>query len=145
MKYVLYFIVATSVLVSSCSKNDQDIETKDLTAKYKPIFGKWKQVGAFISSGGPQYWVDVDNGEELTFSSDGGFSSNRFSGCTNGDFEIESDELKLSYNCDGFESGFENSEGFITYIITFESDYFLITPTSGAICTDGCSYKYIRI
>lgn len=41
-------------------------------------------------------------------------------------------------------TGFENSEGAITYEITFEANYFFLTPTS-VICIEGCSYKYENI
>ncbi len=138
-----YFILAFVFCMFSCSNNNDTIVSQDLSVKDDPIIGKWKLVEAFISSGGPQYWVDVENGEEITFTSDGLFSSNRFSECTNGDFSIESNELFLNYSCNGFTTGFENSEGAITYKITFESNYFLLTPTS-VICIEGCSYKYIR-
>ncbi len=129
--------------MSSCSKKDDTLVIKDFSGKDEPIIGKWKLVEAFISDGGPQYWVNVENGEEITFTGDGLFSSNRFSECTKGDFSIELNELYLNYNCEGFTSGMENSEGLITYNITFESNYLLLTPTS-LICIEGCNYKYIR-
>ena len=143
MKYLLYFVLASVFFISSCSTNYDTLESKDFSANDNSIIGNWKLVEAYISSGGPQYWVNVENGEEITFTSDELFSSNRFSECTNGDFSIESNELFLNYSCNGFTTGFENPEGAITYKITFESNYLLLTPTS-VICTEGCSYKYIR-
>jgi hypothetical protein len=129
--------------MSSCSENNETLESKDISATEEPIIGNWKLVEAYISSGGPQYWVNIENGEEFTFSSSGLFSSNKFSECTTGDFSVELNELSLNYNCNGFKTGFENSEGAITYKITFESNYLLLTPTS-VICFEGCTYKYIR-
>jgi hypothetical protein len=106
------------------------------------ILGKWKQTKAYISSGGPQYWVDFENGEEIEFFEDGTFSSDRFTECSIGDFLIEEKTLILEYNCNGFSPQLENEEGFITYELEFYSNYFVLTPTSGPICIEGCSYKY---
>ena len=120
----------------SCSSDETNkIINTDLT-------GEWQLTEAYISAGGPQYWVDVENGEELIFFENGLFNSNRFLECTTGTFSTEQNELLLNYDCNGFESEFENEEGFITYDLNFELDYFIVTPTSGPICTEGCSYKY---
>tara|TARA_R100000935_G_scaffold18989_1_gene36605 strand:+ start:164 stop:598 length:435 start_codon:yes stop_codon:yes gene_type:complete len=143
MRYLLYFVLASFFLISSCSTNSDTLESKDFSSKDNPIIGNWKLVEAYISSGGPQYWVNIENGEGITFTSDGLFSSNRFSECTNGEFSIELNELFLNYSCSGFTTGFENPEGAITYTMTFESNYLLLTPTS-VTCIEGCSYKYIR-
>ena len=106
------------------------------------IEGKWKQNEAYISAGGPQYWIDVDNGEEIEFYNNGTFSSNRFTECTTGTFSLEENKLSLEYDCDGFETQSENGDGFITYDLELFSNHFILTPTSGPICIEGCSYKY---
>lgn len=143
MKYLLYFVLASVFSISSCSKNYDALESKDFSMKDDPIIGEWKLVEAYISSGGPQYWVDIEDGTEYIFSSNGTFLSNNFSECTIGDFSIVSNELFLYYRCNGFTTRFENPEGAITYTVTFESNYLLLTPTS-VICFEGCSYKFIR-
>ncbi len=143
MKFLKYFILASVFIMSSCSKNDEVPESKDLSYD-NSILGNWKLVEAYISSGGPQYWVDIESGEEITFLSNGSFESNRFPECTTGEFSIESNELFLTYTCDGFTTGIENPEGAITYKLTFKSNYLILTPTS-VICFEGCSYKYKRI
>ena len=53
-------------------------------------------------------------------------------------------QLILEYTCDGFESGFENNDGFITSTIRFENDCFIASPSSGPICVEGCSSKFQR-
>lgn len=116
-----------------------------LTADESVIVGKWKNTEAFISAGGPQYWVDVENGEYIEFFENGTFSSNRFTECIIGKFSIEENKLLLEYNCNGFNAESENEEGFITYKLEFYSDYFILTPTSGPICIEGCSYKFQKI
>jgi hypothetical protein len=143
MKYLKYFILASVFIMSSCSKNDEIPESKDLSYDHS-ILGNWKLVEAYISSGGPQYWVDIESGEEITFLSNGSFESNRFSECKTGEFSIKSNELFLTYTCDGFTSGMENPEGAITYKLTLKSNYLILTPTS-VLCFEGCSYKYKRI
>ena len=108
------------------------------------LIGEWKLTEAYISAGGPQYWVDVEDGEEIVFFENRIFNSSRYSECTTGVFSLEQNKLLLQYNCDGFESQSENEEGFITYLLEFESDHFIATPISGPICIEGCSYKYQR-
>lgn len=113
----------------------QDSENSDLN-------GKWKLSEAYISAGGPQYWVDVENGEEIEFFESGTFNSDRFNECTTGSFSIEQNELLLEYSCSEFNPISENENGFITYKLEIHSNYFVLTPTSGPICIEGCSYKY---
>ena len=108
------------------------------------LYGKWKLSEAYISAGGPQNWVNVEDGEELVFFENGTFTSSRYLECTTGIFSIEENKLILLYKCDGFESESVNADGFITYNLEFESGYFIATPTSGPICIEGCSYKYLK-
>ncbi|CAH8287165.1 hypothetical protein EV196_109117 [Mariniflexile fucanivorans] len=88
--------------------------------------------------------VTIDNGEEFKFSKNGTFTSTKYSKCSGGNFSIESDELRLKYNCKGFTTGIENTEGYITYKITYESYNLIMIPTS-VICTEGCSYIYKKV
>ena len=92
--------------------------------------------------GGPKYWGDVENGEVIEFFENGTFSSDRFIECITGNFLMEENKLLIEYNCIGFNTDFENEEGLITFKLEFYSDYFILTPTSGQICIEGCSYKY---
>ena len=133
-----YFLIATLLLFIACDKTIDEA----IPADESLIAGKWEQTEAYISSGGPQYWVDVENGEEIEFSDNGTFTSNRFTECMVGNFSIVENKLLLKFNCDGFKTQSENEEGFITYKLEFYSSYFILTPTSGPICIEGCSYKY---
>ena len=128
---VFIFILVFSVF--SCSSNE---------FHNSELIGKWKLTEAFISSGGPQYWVNVEDGEEFEFFENGTFTSNRYSECTSGIFYTELNKLLLKYNCEEFESESENADGFITFDLEFDSNHFITTPTSGPICIEGCSYKY---
>ncbi|MEP5340080.1 MAG: hypothetical protein ABJL44_11770 [Algibacter sp.] len=141
MKKILIFGITLLLvmLFFSCDTKDKiDIPFDN------EVIGKWKLFESYISSGGPQYLVDVENGEEFVFFQDGSFSSDRFSDCTDGDFLIQSENLILKYDCDGVNIGSENSNGEITYNVTFESDFLILIPTS-VICIEGCSYRYKRI
>jgi len=140
MKAVYYLLLINLFLASGCDKYTSRTNDDENT-----LIGKWQLTEAFISSGGPQYWVNVEDGEEIEFFADGSFVSNRFSECSVGDFFIASNELLLEYNCNGFEVESENQDGFITYDLRFDSNHFVVTPTSGPICIEGCSYKYIRM
>jgi len=136
MKFKYYFIVSLLFFIA-CDKTDEPIIANETL-----IAGKWKLTEASISAGGPQYWIDVENGEEIDFFENGTFSSNRFTECSNGNFSIIENELLLEYECTEFNTESENNEGIITYKLEFYSNYFILTPTSGTICTEGCSYKY---
>lgn len=138
MKFTYYLIISLLVF-TACDESDELV-----TANQTLIAGKWKNTESFISSGGPQYWVDVENGMEIEFFENGIFSSNRFTECTDGNFSLLENELLLEYSCNDFDSGAENENGFITYNLEFYSSYFIITPTSGPICIEGCSYKFKR-
>jgi hypothetical protein len=108
------------------------------------ILGNWKLDKAYISAGGPQYLVTIQNGEEFKFSDDGTFTSTEYPACSIGNFSTESKELILKYGCDTFTTGIENADGNITYQVTFESEHMILTPTS-VICIEGCSYIYKKI
>ena len=123
----------------------EDYPKNPIPADESMLVGKWKLTKAYISSGGPRYWVDIENGDEFEFFENGTFSSNRFSECMNGNFLIEESDLLLEYNCSEFNTGLEDEEGFITYRLEFFTDFFMLTPTSGPICIEGCSYKYQSI
>ena len=129
-----------TIILFSCNSSNSNIELDS----ENPIFGNWKLVEAFISSGGPQYWVTIDNGEEFKFSQSGTFTSTKYQECSGGSFSTELNELILRYNCSGFTTGIENSEGNVTYEMTFESNNLILIPTS-AICIEGCSYKFKKI
>ena len=133
-----YYLIAVLIFCFGCNKTSDE----PIIADASTISGKWKETEAFISAGGPQYWVNVENGEEIEFLENGTFTSDRFTECIGGNYSIANNELQLKYNCDGFNSESENEEGFITYKIEIFSNYFLLTPTSGPICIEGCSYKY---
>lgn len=131
-------LLAVLLLFTACDKNSSG----PINADEVSIAGTWILTEAYISTGGPQYWTDVEDGEEITFFDDGTFASNRFSECETGNFSMTDNELLLEYDCNGFDVVSENEEGLITYALELFSDYFILTPTSGPICIEGCSYKY---
>jgi len=135
MKNLIYIFILIGGFFSCNSDESNEFNNSDL-------IGKWKLTEAFISAGGPQYWITIEDGERFVFSEDGTFTSSRYSECAGGIFFIESNKLLLQYNCDEFESQSENVDGFITFDLKFETNYFIATPTSGPICIEGCSYKY---
>lgn len=128
------------LLAVACDKNAEEPIPPEQTL----LSGRWMETEAFISNGGPQYWVDVEDGETLEFTADGTFTSDRYAECATGTYFLEGTELMLLYDCEGFEPASANENGFITYLLEFYPDYFIISPTSGPICIEGCSYKYRR-
>lgn len=133
-----HYLVPFLLLFICC---DEAME-EPIESEVSLMVGKWQLTEAYISSGGPQYWVDVENGEELEFYQDNTFSSNKFTECTNGNFTMGENDLLLEYSCSDFDPQSENEDGFITYKMEIYSNYIILTPTSGPICIEGCSYKY---
>jgi hypothetical protein len=58
-----YYLIATLLFFTACGETTDE----PIPANKSLIEGKWKQAQAFISSGEPQYWVDVENEEEINF------------------------------------------------------------------------------
>ena len=127
--------VVLIILLFGCSPDHTEVTNSD-----NPIHGKWKLVEERISNGGPMYTVIVEDGDEYKFSENGVFTSTQYPECTTGKFTAQEDELTLNYDCDGFKSGMENTEGTITYNMTFEAGYLNLIPTS-VICIEGCRKK----
>tara|TARA_R110002049_G_scaffold308623_1_gene513176 strand:- start:549 stop:974 length:426 start_codon:yes stop_codon:yes gene_type:complete len=134
ISYLAVFIF----FILGCTSNEQKANEDNF------IYGKWKLVKAYISAGGPQYWVDVEDGGEYVFFSDRTFTSKSFLDCTNGDFEIESNELNLMYDCQEIKNQFQDSNGILSYDFSFKENFLLLTPTT-LRCIEGCSYKFKRI
>ena len=134
----LIFILVIGFGWASCSSDDK------YEAEKGDLIGNWVLAETLISAGGPHYWVDVDHGNQLQFQEDGKFNSDRFKECSDGLFRINGNELLLQYTCDDFKPKNENDEGFDSYHIEYKSDHFILKPTSGPICIEGCSYKYRR-
>ncbi|MFD2828093.1 hypothetical protein ACFSYG_16565 [Leeuwenhoekiella polynyae] len=139
MNLKLSIIALLFMFIGCDTENETQNESEAL------LNGNWQNTEAFISSGGPQYWIEIEDGEEIQFLSNGTFSSNRYTECTRGTFSIEDSTLTLKYVCPDFEPTAANEDGLITYSIAYESKTFLLTPTSGPICTEGCSYKYQKV
>lgn len=125
---------------SACNNDDTDSPNPTDTA----ILGKWKLTAAYISSGGPQYWVDVEDGEEIEFLSEGSFTSTNYPECKEDGYTLDGENLVLDYDCEDMELVAENEDGLITFHIEFEDGHFLLSPTS-VLCIEGCSYKYERM
>jgi hypothetical protein len=128
-----------TIILFGCADTDNN-----LTLNSESLLGNWKLVETSISSGGPQYTVAIENGEEFKFSDNGTFTSTKYSACSTGSFSTASKELILKYGCSTFTTNIENAEGNITYQVTFKSDYMTLTPTS-VFCSEGCNYIYKKI
>ena len=137
MKNLIYIFIIIYGFYSCTRDKVQDNENSSL-------IGKWKLTEAYVSNGGPQVWVDVENGEEIEFFKSRKFNSNRFAECSTGIFSLEPHRLILEYDCNEFNPISENENGLITFKLEFHLNYFILTPTSGPICTEGCSYKYYK-
>ena len=58
-----YFLIPALICYIGCNKTTNEPISPDAAL----ISGKWKEVEAYNSAGGPQYRVDVNDGEEIEF------------------------------------------------------------------------------
>ena len=122
-----------------CSNNDEN-KTEE-----NSIVGTWKLIEIYNNPGfGSGSWNTVDNGYTYTFSTNGEFTSTRFTECSSGIYSIESNELSLDFDCDGFTAGIENPEGTFIEQFAFESSNVVFTPTY-LNCIEGCGWKFEKI
>ncbi len=135
MRHFKFSIIAILLIfLVGCSSKEQKQFDDDF------IIGKWKLVEQYISSGGPQYKVDVEKGTEYNFLNNGTFVSSSFFGCQAGEFEFESNTLNLMYDCNEIQ----DNNGIISYSANFESDFLILVPKT-IICTEGCRYIFKKI
>lgn len=125
--------------ITSCSKSEGNNQIEN------SIYGTWQLIATYGNDGGnsPQ-WNAVNNGYTYTFNTDRSFTSNRFTECSAGIYELTSSTLVLKYNCSGFNTGIENPPGTFVEIYAFENTELILTP-SYLNCDEGCSNKFKKI
>jgi hypothetical protein len=128
-------LLLSSILFSSCVKNDDLCCGLENGKSYDALIGKWQLVEQKIGIGPPGEWKDVDNGEQFEFFSDLTFSSTTPT-CASGTFILEDNILK-------FYCGGEKSLRDFT-IVKFTGSSMTLTPAS-VICTEGCLFRYEKI
>ncbi|MVO10458.1 hypothetical protein GOQ30_14885 [Flavobacterium sp. TP390] len=139
MKKIVLIVLFTlsSLLFYSCSKNEEVIEVSDFSLE-----GTWELVEIYRDSGnGVSTWDSVDEGYEYTFFADGSFQSNRFTSCFSGNYTLLGDELKLIYDCPGFNTQLGNTEDTFIETISWEANTIILVPTY-LDCTEGCGWKF---
>ncbi|MBA6151620.1 lipocalin family protein [Gelidibacter maritimus] len=127
------------IMLSGCNNSDDEIKTE------QSIIGNWKLIEVYSDVGdGSGDWNPVENGYTYSFSSNGEFSSTRFPECSSGTYTINSNELTLVFDCNGFTTGIENPEGTFVENYTFESNTVILVPTY-MICDEGCGWKFKKM
>lgn len=128
-----------TIVLFGCSNDDENIKTE------KSIIGNWKLIEIYNDPGdGSGSWNSVDNGYIYNFSENGQFSSTRFSECSTGNYTIDSNQLTLDFDCDGFTTGIEEPEGTFIENYTFESNTVIFVPTY-LNCIEGCGWKFEKV
>lgn len=131
-------IFAVLLMMVSCDKSEE------LNAQSE-IHGTWQLTETLIDNGnGESVWRDVENGYEYTFRSDNTFSSNKFDECQEGNYNIESDELSLDFNCESVTIGNQIIEGTLVERISFDGDELIINPTY-VNCVEACGWKFEKV
>ena len=124
-----------TILLFGCSNDDENIEAE------KSIIGNWKLIEVYDDIGdGSGSWNAVENGYTYGFSENGQFTSTRFSECSTGNYTIDSNQLTLSFDCDGIE----DPEGRLIENYIFESNTVIFVPTY-LNCDEGCGWKFEKM
>ena len=135
----LGMIFCILLTIFACSNDDENVKEENW------IVGTWKLIEIYTDPGdGIGSWNSVQNGYTYNFSVNGEFTSTRFSECSSGTYSINSDELTLDFDCDGFTAGIENPEGKIIENYTFESNKIIFVPTY-YMCIERCGWKFEKI
>jgi len=137
LKLGIIFCIILTIL--SCSNEDEKVENVN------SIVGTWKLIEIYNDPGdGSGSWNSVENGYSYKFAVNGEFTSTRFSECSSGNYSINSNELTLNFDCDGFTAGIENPEGTFIENYGFESNTVILVPTY-LNCDEGCGWKFEKI
>lgn len=137
MQFGIIIVIILSII--GCNKED------DNTEQEKSIVGNWQLIEIYSNPGaGSGNWNSVENGYTYSFSANGEFTSTRFSECSTGTYSIESNELSLDFDCDGFTTGIESPEGTFIEQLTFETKDLILKPTY-LNCIEGCGWKFKKI
>lgn len=137
MRYLI-LILSTFILNTGCSKDDSNRNLEN------QVLGNWKLIEIFGEDGVGGSWQPVENGYEYNFNSDNTFSSTRFEECMTGNFVVTDNLLRLTFDCDDFQTGFENDNNEIVEMIDFDDGNLILTPTY-LNCDEGCDYKFEKI
>lgn len=128
------------ISLSGCSDDDDQSE---LSAT--GISGTWLLTETYIYEPDNQgHWVPTENGYTYTFNSDGTFSSTRFFECTTGEYSMSKNQLILTYDCKGFDTGIEDKAGTFIENYHLENGKIILTPTY-LNCDEGCGFKFEKI
>ncbi|WP_445733741.1 hypothetical protein [Mariniflexile sp.] len=135
----LILIFNLIIVASSCSQNDENKQIGN------SIYGTWKLIETYNGTGGgTSQWATIDNGYRYTFNTDNTFTSNRFSECSSGTYELTTSNLILTFDCDGFNTGIESPPGTFVENYAFGDSYLFLTPTY-LNCDEGCSNKFDKV
>ncbi|HLW21438.1 MAG TPA: lipocalin family protein [Cyclobacteriaceae bacterium] len=134
MKISLMFLL-TILLSAGCDFSD------DVLFHDNPdgLPGEWLLVETSFSAGAEQEYREVKNGGRYTFRTDGTFTSTQLDGCGRGTYQLKDDKLILVYDCDT-----RDSPNPFTFRITFEDNYFMLSPIS-IMCIEGCTSKFKKV
>ena|SRR5690554_2004625 len=134
MKNPLIFLLFV-LLAASCNISDAVLfqENPDTFP------GQWVLVETSFSAGDELEYQEVKNGGYYRFQPDGTFTSSQLDGCGRGTYQLEDDKLTLTYDCDT-----KDSPNPYTFGITFEENYFILSPIS-IVCIEGCPSKFKKV
>ena len=92
----LFIISLAMLLLFSCSNS-----SSNPTNQENLLIGKWKLIEQNNSNGSstPPTWTPVTNGYELTFKSDGTYTTTAYSTCNSGTYSISNQLINYVNSC----------------------------------------------
>lgn len=124
------FSIATIIAVSAIDCKKDNINKGNTT-----LAGRWLEIGGYISSGGPQYWVKATGKNYLQFNASGTMQWDE-----NKDFVTYSvkDSITLKMN-NADDTTYED------FFYRIRHDTLMISPRAPYECIEGCSTVFIKM
>ena len=123
------------IAFSSCEKDNS--LPFELTAE--GIEGKWEFYQYQGNTGAEDYRTPYEpSGKTITFLANGKLISEEFFGCTDGEYQISGQNLRVLFDCEG-----EVSE--MSYLLKKENADLVLQPKTPNMCIEGCSFIFKKI
>ncbi|MFC5625854.1 hypothetical protein [Algoriphagus winogradskyi] len=132
-----YFWIGFICLIGFSSCDKEDNLPFDLTAE--GIVGKWELYQYQGNTGADDYRTPYEpSGTTITFLANGKLKSEKFFGCTDGEYQVADRNLTVLLDCEG-----EVPEK--SYFLKMENADLVMHPKAPYMCIEGCSFIFKKI
>lgn len=122
-------------LFSACDKEEN--LPFELTAE--GIVGNWELYQYQGNTGAEDYRTPYEpSGKTVTFFENGKLISNEFFACTDAEYQVSDQILKVFFNC-------ESEVPEMSYLLKRENADLILKPITPYMCIEGCSFIFKKI